>query len=65
MPTRAAAGDLVVCSVSAEQLHLAVCCGGSFVHADAGIGAVVETPGSPPWPVIGAYSTKRDRRASR
>lgn len=54
------AGDLMLCSVAPDQLHLAIRCGTSFVHADAGLGRIVETPGDPPWPVLAAY-----RRRSR
>lgn len=49
------AGDAILCRVAARQLHLAVCCGSSFVHADAAIGRVVETPWPPRWPIISAY----------
>ena len=49
------AGDVLLFRIAPEQLHLAVCCGESFVHADAAIGRVVETPGPPPWPLISAY----------
>lgn len=54
------AGDLMLCSVAADQLHLAISCGGSFVHADARLGRIVETPGAPPWPVVSTH-----RRRSR
>lgn len=52
---RSAPGDLLLCEVAPDQLHLAIGCGSSFVHADAGIGRIVETPGSPPWPIIATY----------
>lgn len=48
-------GDLMLCSVAAEQLHLAINCGDSFVHADARLGRIVETPGPPPWPVLSTH----------
>ena len=48
-------GDLLLLSVAVDQLHLAVRTDLGFVHADAGLRKVVETPGSPPWPVISAY----------
>lgn len=48
-------GDLLLWSVATDQLHLGTCAGGSFVHADAGIGRIVETPGEAPWPLIGIF----------
>ena len=48
-------GDLLLLSVAGDQLHLAVKTDLGFVHADAGLRTVVETPGTPPWPVISAY----------
>ena len=33
-----------------------------FVHAHAGIGRVVETPGEPEWPVIGTYRKRLRKR---
>ena len=35
------------------QLHLMIGTGAGFVHAHAGLGRVVETPGLSPWPVLG------------
>lgn len=55
-------GDLVVSAVAEDQLHLSICTGGGFVHADARLGRVVETPGDPPWAFAGAY---RGRSRSR
>lgn len=52
------AGDVILCNVRPGQCHLAVECGGSFVHADARLRRVVETPGAPPWPVSAAYRRK-------
>lgn len=49
------AGDLLLLSVSKDQAHLAVLTEAGFVHADARLGRVVETPGAPSWPVIAAY----------
>jgi cell wall-associated NlpC family hydrolase len=53
-------GDVLLMAVASDQLHLAIATDLGFVHADAGLGLVVETPGPPKWPVIGVY-----RRASR
>jgi len=29
--------------------------GDALVHADLGLGRVVERPGAPPWPVLGGW----------
>jgi murein DD-endopeptidase / murein LD-carboxypeptidase len=50
-----AAGDLVLLKSGPAQCHLVVMTAVGFVHADAGIGRVVETPGPPPWPVIAVW----------
>lgn len=56
---RCVAGDVILMRVSDDQLHLAVRSAGGFVHADARIGRVVETPGDPPWAVLGVFRRKR------
>jgi lipoprotein Spr len=48
-------GDVMLLRVAHEQLHLGVRTNCGFVHAHAGIGRVVETPGLPDWPVLGVY----------
>ena len=53
--TRARTGDVLLLQVARDQMHLAVLTDNGFVHADARLGKVVETPGSPPWPVLGAF----------
>lgn len=53
------AGDLLLIKISDEQFHLAVSTDRGFVHADARLGLVVETPGTPPWTVIGHYRVRR------
>jgi murein DD-endopeptidase / murein LD-carboxypeptidase len=50
-----AAGDLVLMKSGPAQCHLAVMTEAGFVHADAGIGRVVETPGRLPWPIIAIW----------
>ncbi len=50
-----AAGDLVLLKSGPAQCHLVVMTDAGFVHADAGIGRVVETPGPVPWPVIAVW----------
>jgi murein DD-endopeptidase / murein LD-carboxypeptidase len=49
------AGDLVLVKSGPAQCHLVVMTGLGFVHADAGVGRVVETPGLLPWPVIAIW----------
>lgn len=51
----AAAGDLLLMRTGPGQLHLGIRTDGGFVHADAGLRRVVERPGAPPWPVLGAW----------
>jgi hypothetical protein len=52
----AEAGDLLLCASAPGQLHLAIRVARGIVHADAGLGRVVERPGAVPWPVIGAWA---------
>lgn len=53
--SEAEAGDIAVFSPGPGQLHLAVFTGSGFVHADAGLGRVVERPAPAPWPVLGVW----------
>lgn len=53
--TDARAGDLLLMATGPGQLHLGVRTDGGFIHADAGLGRVVERPGAPPWPILGAW----------
>lgn len=57
-------GDLLLMAVAEDQLHLGVLTDGGFVHADARLRRVVETPGEPPWPVIGIYRRRTRQRKS-
>ena len=52
-------GDVLLLSVARDQPHLAVRTDAGFVHAHAGIGRVVETPGLPQWPLLGAYRKRK------
>lgn len=54
----AKAGDLLVLAAGAGQLHLAIFTGDGIVHADAGLRRIVERPGPPPWPLLGAWRLK-------
>jgi hypothetical protein len=53
-----AAGDVLVFKVAADQLHLGIRSDRGFIHADARLRKVVETPGRPPWDLISAYRRK-------
>jgi len=46
---------LLLMAVAADQVHLGLLTPGGFVHADARLRKVVETPGEPGWPVVGVY----------
>ncbi len=48
-------GDLVIMEAGPRQLHLALRTEQGVLHADAGLGRVVERPGEPPWPVLSAW----------
>jgi lipoprotein Spr len=48
-------GDLLLLATGPGQWHFAVLTGDGFVHADARLRRVVETPGRPEWPVAGAW----------
>ena len=57
-------GDVLLCAAAPEQFHLCVKTDAGFVHAHAGIGRVVETPGQPQWPVIGIYRRRNRKRSN-
>lgn len=52
---KARAGDLLLLRVADDQAHLAVLTNAGFVHADARLRRVVETPGEPEWQMAAAY----------
>ena len=54
-------GDIMLLAAGNEQLHLAVRTNRGFVHAHAGVGRVVETPGLPEWPLLGVYRKRLSR----
>jgi len=58
---RLAPGDLLLLRAGAAQLHLAIWAGEGFVHAHAGLRRVVETPGPPPWPLLGAWFSRKEK----
>jgi hypothetical protein len=53
-----AAGDVMIFEVGAAQLHLGILSDRGFIHADARLRNVVETPGIPLWPVLSAHRRK-------
>jgi hypothetical protein len=55
-------GDLMLIAVAVDQMHLGVRTETGFVHADARLRKVVETPGEPEWPVIAIYRRRIPRR---
>ncbi|MDP9422877.1 MAG: C40 family peptidase [Pseudomonadota bacterium] len=55
-------GDLLLMLPAADQPHLGILTVGGFVHADARLRHVVETPGAPSWPVAGTYRLGAGRR---
>lgn len=52
-------GDVMIMQIAGDQLHLGVRTADGFVHADARLGRVVETPGGPPWRLLRVYRRKR------
>lgn len=57
--TQLRTGDLMLMRVSNDQLHLGIRTEAGFVHAHARLCRVVETPGMPEWPLVGAYRRRR------
>ncbi|WP_271299966.1 peptidoglycan endopeptidase [Sphingomonas sp. CV7422] len=51
----AATGDVLLFASGPAQLHGAVRVAGGIVHADAALRRVVERPGRPDWPLLGAW----------
>ena len=48
-------GDILLMDAGPAQYHLGLWTGDGLIHADARLRRVVELPGSPPWPVLGAW----------
>lgn len=55
-------GDMLVMRVGPEQIHLGLFCGTSFIHAEAGIGRVMETLGKPIWELMRVYRRRSRQR---
>lgn len=51
----AGAGDVLLVRAGAGQHHFLILLESSFVHADARLGRVVETPGCVSWPALAAW----------
>ena len=62
-PRHRRAGDLLLMRVADDQLHLGIVTNVGFVHADARLGKVVETPGLPSWPLVAVF--RRRARVAR
>lgn len=54
-PRAAEAGDMLLVRAGSAQLHIVLLTPDGFVHADARLRRVVETPGDVPWPVLSAW----------
>ena len=54
-------GDLLMLRPGPAQVHLGIWTGESLIHADAGLGRIVETPGVPRWPLLSAW-LRRERK---
>jgi hypothetical protein len=48
-------GDVMLLRIASDQLHLAVQTAQGFVHADARLRRVVQTPGAPRWATEGLF----------
>ena len=53
------ADDVLLFEAGPVQFHLGIWTGESLIHADARLRRVVETPGPPRWPVVGAWGATR------
>jgi murein DD-endopeptidase / murein LD-carboxypeptidase len=58
----ARAGDILLMQAGPAQFHLGIWTGPGLIHSDARLRRVVETPGDPQWPVLGAWSRTRGKR---
>ena len=61
-PGQKRSGDLIMMMVGEAQFHLGVLTARGFVHADARLRLVVETPGWPRWPVMRIYRRRARQR---
>jgi lipoprotein Spr len=52
------AGDVLLFAITSDQVHLAIHCGESFVHSDASLRRVVETPLAAAWPSAAIFRSR-------
>ncbi len=50
-----AVGAVLLMRTGPGQLHLGIWTGSGLIHADVGLGRVVERPGAVRWPVLGIW----------
>jgi lipoprotein Spr len=58
-------GDIAIFVPGPAQLHLGVVAEGGFIHADLGLGHVVERPLPAPWPCVGLWRLGEDQEVRR
>jgi cell wall-associated NlpC family hydrolase len=56
---KASVGDVLLFAIRDDQAHLAVSCGDSFVHANAALRRVVETPMTAGWTLAAAFRSRK------
>jgi hypothetical protein len=55
VPGEGAAGEIVLLRPGGQQIHLGIVTAAGFVHADAGLRRVVESPWREDWAVLGFW----------
>jgi cell wall-associated NlpC family hydrolase len=53
-------GDIIVCEAGPAQWHLLIATATGYVHADAGLGLVVERLFPVRWPIVGVWRADED-----
>jgi hypothetical protein len=53
-------GDIIVCEAGPAQWHLLIATATGYVHADAGLGLVVERLFPVRWPIVGVWRADAD-----
>jgi cell wall-associated NlpC family hydrolase len=51
-------GDIALVQCASRQQHLMIRANDGWVHAHAGLGRVVHTPGNSPWPIVTLWRVK-------
>jgi cell wall-associated NlpC family hydrolase len=54
-PHQLGPADVALFNIRQTQSHLAICCGGTLIHADASLRKVVEIPAPARWPLTAAF----------